>query len=96
MSCSSVRHFPSLSCICGGQVFHQLVSFLAVIFLHVIFDVLALLFNPVHLRFFHASGIVGSYEMMLKRRVAVESGIPPVEGQGSRDKVTCQVAPPGG
>ena len=40
--------------LCAGQVFHQLVSFLAVIFLHVIFDVLALLFNPVHLCFFHA------------------------------------------
>ena len=40
--------------------------------------------------------IVGSYEMMLKRRGAVEGGIPPVEGQRSRDKVLCQVAPPGG
>ena len=34
--------------------------------------------------------------MMLKRRVAVEGGIPPVESQRSRDMVTCQVAPPGG
>ena len=33
--------------------FHQLVSFLAVILLHAIVDVLALLFNPVHLCLVH-------------------------------------------
>ena len=38
--------------LCAGQLFHQLVSCLAVILLHAIFDVLALLFNPVHLCLF--------------------------------------------
>ena len=40
--------------LCAGQVFHQLVSFLAVVLLHAIFDVLALLLKAVHVCLVHA------------------------------------------